>query len=85
MAPSRDSVVSRTAPGAMATGPPTREPPHLPASLAGRSPEKLPRLVREVSAEVVGFFVYDVKEFVLHLRNSSHQVSAMWLVAANAT
>lgn len=49
MAPSRDSVVSRTAPGAMATGPPTREPPHLPTSLAGRSPEKLPRLVREVS------------------------------------
>ena len=49
MAPSRVGVVSRTAPEAMATGPPTREPPHLPTSLAGRSPEKLPRLVREVS------------------------------------
>ena len=60
-ASSRLGVASRTAPGAMATGPPTREPPHLPTSLAGRSPEKLPRLVREVSAEVVGFFVYGVK------------------------
>jgi hypothetical protein len=49
MAPSRVGVVSRTAPEAMATGPPTREPPHLPTSLAGRSPEKLPRLVREAS------------------------------------
>lgn len=49
MAPSRVGVVSRTAPEAMATGPPTREPPHLPTSLAGRSPEKLPRLDREAS------------------------------------
>ena len=57
--------MSRAAPEAMATGPPTREPPHLPPSLAGRSPEKLPRLVREVSAEVVGFFVYGVKDFYL--------------------
>ncbi len=67
-APSRLGVASRTAPGAMATGPPTREPPHLPTSLAGRSPEKLPRLVREVSAWVVGFFVYDVNRLRWLLR-----------------